>query len=182
MKFTLINLLGLGLLGFVSAGALQEQNAIAMLDGPAFRLVSDEDQMLMKQVKHHIEEDFVSFKNINDVHIYLDKVKLLFQKHPKNVAFAQGDLKELHSFLSKEIVNKLYRVDAEPFVMPIGDETLPLAQRAVENDELVRKLFGGPLRSLIESKRQNLAGKEEGSHKDGNFFTNFWCKISNCSN
>jgi len=155
----------------------------AIIDSPALRVISDEDATTMQNIKHHIENEFANFKSINEVHAFLDKAKLLVQKHPKNVAFAQGDLKDLYKFLSSEMVTKLIRVDTEPFVLPIADDKMPLAQRAIDDDELTRKLFGGPLRSLIEAKRQQISRTEEGNHKDGNFFSNFWCKISGgCSN
>lgn len=156
---------------------------LASLDSPALRMISDEDQQLMQSIKHHIGNEYSDFKTINEVHAFLDKVKLLVQKHPKNVAFAQADLRELLKFLSQESVARLIRVDTEPFVMPISDDKIVYAQRAVDDDELTRKLFGGPLRSLIEARRQQVSRAEDGNHKDGNFFANFWCKISGgCSN
>jgi hypothetical protein len=180
--------LGVASLGGALAGAVAEQSAAvqhmnAQFESPAYRVISDEDRALMQQVKNQIEDDFSSFKDVDEVHKFLDKVKLLVQKHPKNVAFAQGDLKELHKFLSQEMVTKLIRVDTMPFEMPISDERMVFAQRAVDEDELTRKLFGGPLRSLAEAKRQHHSRTEDGNHRDGNFFSNFWCKISgNCSN
>lgn len=159
-------------------------NLAANYDAQTLRMISDEDQANMQHIRHHIDEDFAKFKTVNEVHAFLDKVNLLAQKHPKNLAFAQGDLKDLHKFLTQEIVTKLIRVDAEPFVMPISDDKMQIAQRAIDEDELTRKLFSGPLRSLIEAKKQQVSRTETGNHGDGgNFFTNFWCKISgNCSN
>lgn len=164
----------------VVAGA----NLAAHFDSAAFRIISDEDQNIMQQIKHHIDDEFANFKSINEVHTFLDKVKLLVQKHPKNVAFAQGDLKDLQRFLSQEIVTRLIRVDTEPFIMPISDERMPLAQRAIDEDELTRKLFSGPLRSLVELKRQQVSRAEDGNHRDGrNFFANLWCSMTNsCPN
>lgn len=185
------NLIGLTLaahltIGLVLSGAVQQEqhnSNLAIFESPALRMISDEDQANMQHIKHHIESDFSNFKTINEVHAFLDKVKLLIQKHPKNVAFAQADLKDLHKFLSQDIITRLIRVDAEPFIMPIGDDRVAIAQRAVDDDELTRKLFGGPLRSMIETKRQQMNRTEDGNHKDGNFFTNFWCRISGgCSN
>lgn len=173
--------------GAVSSSSEQQHSPInslaALLDSPNLRIISDEDESLMQIIKRQIDDEFSSFKSINDVHSFLDKVKLLVQKHPKNVAFAQGDLKDLQKFLTQEIVTKLIRVDADPFSMPISDEKMPIAQRALEEDELTRKLFSGPLRSLIEAKRQQVSRAEDGNHRDGNFFSNFWCKISgSCPN
>lgn len=168
-----------------SAGAVVEQGtaSLAAFDSPALKIISDEDQNSLQQIKYHIDQDFVNFRSINEVHAFLDKVKLLVQKHPKNVAFAQGDLKELLKFLSQEIVTRLIRVDTEPFIMPLSDDKVPYAQRAVDEDELTRKLFGGPLRSFIEAKRQQVSRNDDGNHKDGNFFANIWCKITgSCSN
>lgn len=169
----------------VSDNQNSQQNAgnLAMLDSPALQVISDADKALMQEIKHHITVDFTEFKSINDVHMFLDNVKLLVQKHPKNVAFAQANLKELLKFLSQEIITKLIRVDTDPFVMPLTEDKFALAQRAVDEDELTRKLFGAPLRSLIEARRQQLSRTEDGNHKDGNFFSNFWCKLSgSCPN
>lgn len=156
---------------------------VTSYDSPALRLVSDEDQANMQQIKNQIANDFTDLKSIKDVIAFLDDVKLLVQKHPKNVAFAQGELKELFRFLSQEIVTRLIRVDTDPFAAPLTDERLPLAQRAVEEDELTRKLFSAPLQSHIEAKRQQTA-RAAGNYKDGNFFSSLWCKITNsaCSN
>mgnify|MGYP001019911256 CR=1 FL=1 len=170
---------------FVTASSLSESQAGIMtaLDSPALRMISDEDQANLQQIKYQIANEYSDFKTINEVHAFLDKVKLLVQKHPKNVAFAQGDLKELLKFLSQESVTRLIRVDTDPFIMPISDDKIPIAQRAIDEDELTRKLFGAPMRSLMEAKRQQVSRAEDGNHKDGNFFTNFWCKISgSCSN
>lgn len=186
LTIALVTLVGLTM---VSASALQSQqdsamaNLASVIDSPALRVISDEDATTMQHIKYHIGNEFANFKSINEVHAFLDKAKLLVQKHPKNVAFAQGDLKDLYKFLNSEIVTKLIRVDTDPFILPIADDKIPFAQRAIDDDELTRKLFGGPLRSLIEAKRQQLSRSEEGNHKDGNFFSNFWCKISGgCSN
>lgn len=158
-------------------------NLASVIDNPNLRVISDEDSTTMQNIKYHIENEFSNFKTINEVHAFLDKAKLLVQKHPKNVAFAQGDLKDLYKFLSSEMVTRLIRVDTDPFILPIADDKMPLAQRAIDDDELTRKLFGGSLRSLIEAKKQQMTRTEEGSHRDGNFFSNFWCKISGgCSN
>lgn len=165
------------------AAANAASNLAAHFDSPALRIISDEDQAVMQHIKHQIDDDFANFKSINEVHNFLDKVKLLVQKHPKNVAFAQADLKDLQRFLSQEMVTRLIRVDTEPFIMPISDDRMPLAQRAIDEDELTRKLFSGPLRSLIEVKRQQVSRAEDGNHRDGNFFSNFWCKLSgSCPN
>lgn len=156
----------------------------ALFESPNSRIVSDDDQASMQSIKHHIQNDFSEFKSIQEVHDFLDKVKLLVQKHPKNTAYAQGDRKELLKFLSQDIITKLIRVDTEPFIMPLSDDKIPLAQKAVDEDELTRRLFGAPLRSWIEVRKQQLSRTEDGNHeKDGtNFFTNFWCKISgSCS-
>lgn len=183
-KVSLIILVQVAALGFqfALAGTLTELSRanLAHLDSPALKIISDEDSQNLQMIKLHIKNDFIEFKNINDVLAFLDKVKLLVQKHPTNVAFAKGDLKELLNFLSSEIVTRLIRVDTDPFIMPVGDDKIPLALRAIEEDDLTRKLFGGPLRSLVEVRKQQLSRTEEGNHeKDGtNFFTNFWCKIS----
>lgn len=154
-----------------------------ILEAASLRVLSDEDQAYMQQIKYHIANEYSEFKTVSDVHSFLDKVKLLVQKHPKNVAFAQGEIKELFKFLSQEIVTRLIRVDTDPFVMPISDERMTLAQRAIDEDELTKKLFGGPLRNWAELRRQQNARQEGGNHKDGNFFTSIWCKLSgNCSN
>lgn len=163
-----------GAVAAVSAGS----SSLAALDSPALRIISDQDEAELAQIKHQIANEYSDFKTIDEVLMFLDKVKLLVQKHPKNVAFAQGDLKELLKFLSQESVTKLIRVDTEPFILPISDEKLLVAQRAIEEDELTRKLFGGPVRSLVETRRQQSLRPEDGNHKDGNFFTNFWCKLS----
>lgn len=173
--------LTLGLASSLAVCALSGQQPSALsstLESPALRLVSDEDLQLMQQIKHHIANEYSEFKSVNEVHAFLDKVKLLVQKHPKNVAFAQAELRELLKFLSQESVARLIRLDSEPFVMPISEDRIPLAQRAVDEDELTRKLFGGPLRSLVEARRQQVSRTEDGNHKDGNFFASFWCKIS----
>lgn len=179
--------LQLTMVGLVLAGAVQQDNLaannLAIFDSVALKIISEDDQANMKHIKQQIEDDFAKFKTINEVHSFLDRVKTLVQKHPKNVAFAQDDLKELHKFLSQEDVTRLIRVDTEPFIMPISDDRMPMAQRAVDEDELTRKLFGGPLRSLVEAKKQQVSHHSDGNHKDGNFFSNFWCKISGgCSN
>lgn len=162
-----------------SSSALTSSNLASTLDSPALKIISDDDFATMQQIKFHIQNDYSEFKNIDDVISFLEKVKLLVQKHPKNVAFAQNDLKELLKLLSQESVTKLIRFDTDPFhPTPIGDDKMALAQRALEEDELARKLFGGPIRSLVEARRQQLSRAEDGNHKDGNFFTNFWCKIS----
>lgn len=149
------------------------------LDSAQLKVVSDDDQKLMEIIKHHITRDFAEFKSFHEVFNFLDKVKLLVQKHPKNVAFAQGELRDLFKFLSQESVTKLARVDTEPFTMPITDDKIPLAWHAIEEDELTGKLFSGPLRSLVEMRKQELTKLEPTNHKDGNnFFTTFWCKIS----
>lgn len=169
----------LALSSFASMAELQS----GMFESANLQVISDEDQASMQHIKHQIANDFAHFKNINDVHVFLDKVKLLVQKHPKNVAFAQGDLKELLKFLSQESITRLVRLDSEPFVLPLSDERLALAQRALDDDELSRKLFSAPLRSLLEARKQQVNRSEDGNHKDGNFFTSFWCKISGgCSN
>ena len=168
------------------AGAIQAEpsaSLAALLESPALQIISDEDQANVQAINRHIEEAFANFKTLNEVHAFLDKVKLLVQKHPKNVAFARGDLKHLHKFLSSEIVTRLIRVDTEPFILPIGDDRLPIAQRAVDEDELTGRLFGAPLRKLVEAKKQQLSRTEDGSHKDSNIFTSFWCRIlGSCSN
>lgn len=175
--------------GFVTSGCAnasqvpQVNQLLGQLDSPQYRMVSDEDQANMAHIKNQISNDYADFKSIDEVHSFLEKVRLLVQKHPRNIAFAQGDLKDLHKFLSQEIVVKLIRVDNEIFNMPITDDRLQLAQRAVDDDDLIRKLFGGPLRSLVEAKRNQMTRGEDGNHKDGNFFTSFWCKISGgCQN
>lgn len=156
-------------------------NAFTTLDSPAYKLVSDEDSSTMQLIKYHIQNDFSEFKTIDEVVSFLEKVRVLVHKHPKNTAFAQGDLKDLFKFLSQETVAKLMRVDTEPFnPIPVGEDKMALAHRALEEDELVRKLFGVPIRSLVEARRQLSSRTEDGDHKDGNFFTNFWCKISGC--
>lgn len=166
-----------------AAPVVSSPQHLVNVDSPALRIISDEDQQLMQSIKHHIAVDYSEFKTVNEVHAFLDKVKLLVQKHPKNVAFAQSDLRELFKFLSQESVARLIRVDTEPFVMPISDDKIAYAQRALDDDELTRKLFSGPLRSLMEARRQQVSRAEDGNHKDGNFFANFWCKISGgCSN
>lgn len=165
--------------GCVRAGGPSD----AQFDHQALKMISDEDMANMRHIVHHMDKDYSEFKSVDEVHMFLDKVKLLVQKHPKNVAFASGDLKALFKLLSEERTTKLIRVDTEPFVMPITDERMQIAQRAIESDELTRKLFGGPVRALVEARRQHLSRAEGGDHKDGNFFTNFWCKISGgCSN
>lgn len=147
------------------------------------KVMSEQDQQDLQQVKYHIANEYTEFKNIGEVLNFIEKVRVLLQKYPRNVAFAQGDLKELYKFLSQESVHKLNRLDDGPFQLPISDDRIPLAQRAVEEDELTRKLFAGPLRSLVEARRQQNARAEDGNHKDGNFFVNFWCKLSgNCPN
>lgn len=147
------------------------------------KVISDQDQQDMQQVKYHIANEYSEFKNIPEVLNFIEKVRLLLQKYPRNNFFAQGELKELLKFLSQESVHRVNRLDDGPFTMPISDDRIPLAQRAVEEDELTRKLFAGPLRSLIEARRQQNARAEDGNHKDGNFFANFWCKLSgNCPN
>lgn len=157
---------------------LTSQDALK-LESAQLRVVSDDDQKLMEIIKHHISRDYADFKSFNEVFSFLDKVKLLVQKHPKNVAFAQGDLRDLFKFLSQESVTKLARVDIEPFAMPITDDKIPLAWHAIEEDELTGKLFSGPLRVLVEVRKQELTKLEPANHKDGNnFFTTFWCKIS----
>lgn len=184
----LLLVLCLASLGGALAGAVADQTTVqhmgAQFESPAYRVISDEDRMNMQYVKTQIEEGFSGFKDISQVHDFLDKVKLLVQKHPKNVAFAQGDLKELHKFLSQEMVTKLIRVDTTPFELPISEEKMVFAQRAVDEDDLIGKLFGGPLRSLVEAKQRQMTTRtDDGNHRDGNFFSNFWCKISgNCSN
>lgn len=189
MNLTLLVILGLAASQLASAGAVHSQpdsgvsNFASIIESPALRVISDEDSRSMQTIKYQIENEFADFKTINEVHSFLDKVKLLVQKHPKNLAFAQGDVKELHKFLSSEMVTRLIRVDSELFVLPIADDRMPLVQRAIDEDELIRKLFGGPYRSLVEAKLQQRTRNEEGNHKDGNFFSNFWCKISGgCSN
>lgn len=158
-------------------------NVFASLDSPAYRLVSDEDASTMQLIKYHIQNDFSEFKTIDEVVSFLEKVRSLVHKHPKNIAFAQGDLKDLFKFLSQEIIAKLIRVDTEQFYpIPVGEDKMALAHRALEEDELVRKLFGVPVRSLVEARRQQLSRAEDGNHKDGNIFTSFWCKISGCNN
>lgn len=165
-----------------SAAAVEPNSPVAaVFDSPALKLVSDEDQQNMQQIKSQIANDYADLKSIKEVLAFLDDVKLLVQKHPKNVAFAQGDLKELLKFLTQETVTRLIRVDTDPFTLPISDDRIPIAQRAVDEDELTRKLFGGPLHSLVEAKRQQTA-RADGNHKDGNFFANFWCKLSGCNN
>lgn len=146
----------------------------------ALSVISDEDQASVTQIKHHMTKDFSDLKSVDEVLSFLDKVKLLIQKHPKNVAFAQNDLKELHKFLSQDSIVKLARVDTEPFIAPISEDKIAVAQRAIEADELTGKLFSAPIRSLIDSRRQS--ANHNGSHdKDSSFFSNFWCKLSgNC--
>lgn len=176
-------LLAIATIGAFAAPEVHSGSSFAALDSPALRMISDDDQATLQQIKYHISNDYSEFKQINEVHAFLDKVKLLVQKHPKNVAFAQGDLKELFKFLSQESVTKLIRVDTDPFIMPIGDDKIPFALRAIDEDELTRKLFGAPMRSLVEAKKQQLNRHDDGNHKDGNFFTSFWCKISGgCNN
>lgn len=151
--------------------------------GHDLRVISDQDQQDLQQVKYHVASEYAEFKNIPEVLNFIEKVRVLLQKYPRNVAFAQGELKDLLKFLSQESVHKINRLDDGPFIMPISDDRIPLAQRAVEEDEMTRKLFSGPLRSLVEARRQQNARAEDGNHKDGNFFANFWCKLSgNCSN
>lgn len=178
LTLALMMQLSVGLLVF--AGSIGDTSGahLAALDSPSLRVVSDEDQAIMSHIKYQIANDYSDFKTIDEVHAFLEKVRLLVQKHQKNTAFAQGDLKELLKFLSQEIVTRLIRVDTEPFIMPISDDKLPFAQRAIDEDELTRKLFGGPLRSLVEAKRQQISRGEDGNHRDGNFFANIWCKIS----
>lgn len=156
-------------------------NAFAALDSSAYKIVSDEDSQTMQLIKNQMNNDY-QFKSIDEVISFLEKVRILVQKHPKNIAFAQGDLKDLYKFLSQEIVTKLIRVDTDPFYpIPDGEDKMALANRALEEDDLVRKLFGVPFRSLVEARRRNSARADNGDHKDGNFFTNFWCKISGCN-
>lgn len=171
------------ILAVANAVAVESNSPVAtVFDNPALRLVSDEDQANMQQIKSQIANDFSDLKSIKEVIAFLDDVKLLVQKHPKNVAFAQGDLKELFKFLSQEIVTRLIRVDTDPFAAPLTDDRIPWAQRAVEEDELTRRLFAIPLQSHIEAKRQQTA-RADGNHKDGgNFLASWWCKITNCSN
>lgn len=171
----------LGFVVFASGASTSESvsSSLAVLDSPALKIVSDEDSQSMQQIKYHMDNEYAKFKNIDDVVNFLEKVRTLVQKHPKNTAFAQGDLKDLLKFLSQESVIRLIRVDTDPFYpIPFGEDKIALAQRALEEDELTRKLFEGPIRSLIEARRQQLSRAEDGNHKDGNFFTNFWCKIS----
>lgn len=186
MKYATIFLVAITTaVGLVRAGAIaSEQHNVNQpnLDSPALRVISDDDQATMQSIKHHIEYDFADFKTLEEVHSFIDKLRNLVQKHPVNIALAKGDLKDLHKFLSQEVVAKLYRIDTEPFKLPLGDDRIPYAQMALDDDDLTRKLFGGPLRSLVEMRRQQVSRAENGNHKDGNFFTNFWCKISGCSN
>lgn len=164
----------------ISEGAVAAlQSDGGPFDTPALRLVSDSDAADQSQIKHHIANDYSEFKTIDEVTSFLDKVKLLVQKHPKNVAFAKDDLKELLKFLSSEVVTKLIRVDTDQFVQPLSDDKLLVAQRAIDEDELTRKLFGVAVRSVEEKRRTASARPEDGgNHKDGNFFTNIWCKVS----
>lgn len=185
IQMFLSQLLLIGALVHAAPSELQagSASALAALDlSPALRIISDEDQRSLQQIREHISNGYSEFKQINEVHAFLDKVKLLVQKHPKNTAFAQADLKELLQFLSTETVTKLIRVDTDPFIMPITDDKIPFAQRAIDEDDLSRKLFGGPLRSLVEMRKQQLSRPEDGNHKDGNFFQNFWCKLTGCNN
>lgn len=169
----------LGLLVASAASTSDSAGSLVPFDSPSLRMISDEDQSNMQQIKYHIANEYSDFKNIDEVISFLEKVRVLVQKHPKNLAFAQGDLKELLKFLSQESVTKLIRVDTEWFhPTPVDVDRLAVAQRAIEEDELTRKLFGAPVRSLVEARRQQLSRAEDGNHKDGNFFTNFWCKIS----
>lgn len=170
--------------GIVLGDSVSEGNGNAVVSDPiALRVISDEDKSSMEHIASEISRNYENFNTINDVHTFLDKVKLLVQKHPKNIAFAQGNLKELYKLLSSEEVTRLIRVDTDPFVIPIADERTPVALRAVEDDELTRKLFGRALRSLIENRKQSVSRTDDGNHKDGNFFTSFWCKISgSCNN
>lgn len=161
-----------------TAQSTNDGNVLAGSDSQALKLLSSEDQANMEVIKFHIGKDYSDFKSIQEVVNFLEKVSLLVQKHPKNLAFAKGDLKEMHKFLSQESIARLIRVDTEPFhPVPVGEKML-VAQRAMEEDELTRKLFGGPMRSLEESRKQQVIRTEDGNHKDGNFFTSFWCKIS----
>lgn len=191
MSRPIILVLCLASVGGVLAGAVSDQAQVhqmaqaAQFDSPAYKIISDEDRANMQLAKNHIEAEFANFKNVDEVFKFLDMVKLLVQKHPKNIAFAQGDLKDLHKFLSQEMVTRLIRVDTLPFEMPLNDDNkMSLANRAVQEDELLRKLFGGPLRTLDdERQREKLRPTGDGSHRDGNFFANFWCRLSgNCSN
>lgn len=172
-------------LSFCLAASFTEltNSDLAHLESSTLRMVSAEDRNNMEQIKYAISNDFSEFKTIQEVQSFLDTVRLLVQKHPKNTAFARDEQKELFKFLSQEIIGRLIRVDADPFIMPISDDKIPLAQKAIDDDELTKKLFGAPLRSFIETKKQQLARSEDGKNvKDGNFFNNFWCKISgSCS-
>lgn len=171
------------ILGSAVAQVNPDQMSVGQFDLPTLKLVSDDDLQVMQEIRAHIDREFYPLKSVDEVHILLEKVKTLAQKHPKNVAFAGGDLRELHKFLSLEIVGRLVRVDADPFILPISDERMPLAKRAIEDDDLVKKLFSRPLSSLIESRKQQLSRSDSSNHRDGNFFANFWCKISGtCSN
>lgn len=150
-----------------------------LIDSSQYKVVSDEDQKLVETVKHHITTNFVDLKTFPEVFGFLEKVKLLVQKHPKNIAFAQGDLKELMKFLTQDMVTKLIRVDTEPFTLPLTDDKIPLAWHAMEEDDLVKNLFGVPLRLVVEQRKLELTKSEPTNHKDNNnFFANFWCKIS----
>ena len=163
-----------------AAESLSSSSGLSLsLDSPSLRIISDDDKANMEQVKYHIANEYADFKNIDEVLAFLGKVQILVQKHPRNIAFAQGELKEMHKFLSQESVTKLLRVDTDLFhPVPMGDDRVALAQRAIEEDDLTRKLFGGPMRSLVESRKQQVSKADEGNHKDGNFFANVWCKIS----
>lgn len=177
------SLIGQFLLLVVAAASLPEGASAAVaaergpFDSAGLRVISDADAADLANIKYHIANDYSEFKTVDEAIAFLDKVKLLVQKHPKNVAFAQDELKDLFKFLSQEIVTKLIRLDTDPFILPISDERLALAQRALEEDELTRKLFSAPVRSLVEARKQPRPD-DGGNHKDGNFFTNFWCKLS----
>lgn len=169
----------------VLADSVSEQGASgATPEAGAKIIISDEDQSSMNYIKNEISHNYQDFNNINEVHSFLDKVKLLVQKHPKNVAFAQGNVKELFKLLSSEEVTRLVRLDTDQFVMPLPEERVAVAQRAIEEDELTRKLFGRPLTSLIENRKQASARPDDQSHKpEGSFFSTMWCKISgSCNN
>jgi hypothetical protein len=195
VSVALLLALGVASLGSALAGAVAEEPAVAgQLDSAGDRglVVSDEDRATMQRVKSLLETNFSapSFKELDEVHKFLGQVRLLAHRHPKNVAFARAELKELHQLLSQEPVTRLVRLDASPFEAPVSsDERLALAQRAADEDELTGKLFGGPLRSLAEEaerrrrrqQQQQHARTEDaagGQHRDGNFFVNLWCKIS----
>lgn len=148
----------------------------------AMSVVSDDDLASQKQIKYHIGNGFTSLKTIDEALSLLDKVRLLIQKHPKNVASASGNMRELHNFLSNETITKLARVDVDPFLPPLTDDKIALAQHAVDEDELTRTIFGVPLRSVIESRKQS-SKSDSSQDKDSNFFQNFWCKLSgSCTN